>query len=135
MFGLQFASKVNDDAVRLKTHLNLMAARYLHAPIKDVAAMVHRDYGGTLRAAQDTGGDITLEFSHPDLPDFKFWIEGQQHPKLTAQGRRGYQGFILTISGEGRHWVVHTAGDDASSDARKLASVLQRKFDVHTSKR
>jgi len=135
MFDLLFASKVNDDAVRLKTHLNLMAARYLHMPIPQLRDAIRQDYGQSVHVAQDTDGEVTVEFSHPDLPNFKIWIEGKAHLKLNVQGRKNYRGFLLTVSGEGRTWTIRTAGEEAEHDARKLAHILERKFSMHVAKR
>lgn len=135
MLGFLFASKVNDDAIRLKTHLNLMAVRYLNVPLAEVANLVQRDYGTTLKVAQDSDSEVTVEFGHPDLPDFKFWLEGEKYTKLIAQGRGRYRGFILTVSKDGRHWTVRTSGEDASPDARKLAGILERKFELPPARR
>ena len=127
--------EVNNDAVKLKTHTNLAAAKYLPMSDEELKAALPRDF-----PSDHYGFEFdNATFVFADMPDFIFTSSkiftlskatGSQN--LTVVGRGKYAGFKLFVSGDRRSWKCSARDGTtaATGEAKKLAQLMEEKFGI-----
>ena len=133
MFGFLINSVVNDDAVRLKTFVDL--ALYKYAKIqtyKNLQEKIEADFDENARYTDNH----QVSFVFPAFVDFQFCFDSIKLDKsifpLNVIGRGKYAGFMLTVVDEKR-WNSSVSDGivyRATGGAKKLASVLEKKFSI-----
>lgn len=127
MFG---SGKINDDAVKLKTLIDVALNKYGNLPIKQLAEAAKNefDYSTTLSSK-----DIIFRFK--ELDSFMFYFsestDDNKKSSLVVTGTRKYQNFSLSACKE--FWSCCTMDRGyhrTTSKAKKLMKVMVEKFDV-----
>ena len=128
--------EVKNDAVKLKTHTNLAAAKYLPMSDEELKAALPRDF-----PSDHYGFEFdNATFVFADMPDFIFTSskiftlsKATGSRNLTVAGRGKYAGFKLFVSGDRRSWTCSAkdgAITAATGEAKKLAQVMEEKFGI-----
>jgi hypothetical protein len=132
MFGFLIGAEVNDDAVKLKTLIDMARAKY--------AAMAD----GELRTAVATEFDKNhyrleseaVTFVYPELEEFLITLDSKPQStgprSVSALGRGRYAGVMIQVMPDGDWFCVVKGGMayEPTGGARKIARVLTKKYGV-----
>lgn len=133
MFGFLISGEVNDDAVRLKTFVDMALNKYAYLEeYSDLKSAVEANFD---KRARHTDAQ-QVSFVYPELTEFQFCLDSSKFDKpmfpLNVIGRGKYSGFMLTVI-EAEKWncsVSDGISYKATGGAKKLASIMEKKFDV-----
>lgn len=132
MFGFLIGAEVNDDAVKLKTLIDMAIAKYAGLDEAHLKAAVAKDFDKD-HCHIDTH---RVSFAYPDFEEFLFSLEATQHPgiakSVTVMGRAKYAGFMVHGNAEGSWFCTAKGGIryQPTGGARSMAKLMAKKYRI-----
>ena len=132
MFGFLIGGMVNDDAVKLKTFIDMALNKFGALSTAELGAAIEKEFD-----KEHCHVDMhTVNFQFKELEDFLFafdsFVEEGKPRALTAHGRGKFAGFMLQVV-DGDKWLCSVSDGiayRATGGAKKLVQVMQKKFGV-----
>lgn len=130
MFGFLIKNEVNDDAVRLKTVVDDLVARYGDLPTADRPAALQRDLVDKVHVDEH---NVTFQVSRLDYFTFTYALSAtpMDPDTIMVTGLGKYAGFMMFASPRSAHCE---ASDGilkrSTAGATKLARTLDKKFGI-----
>ncbi len=130
MFGFLIKSEVNDDAVRLKTIVDDLVARYGKLHTNERPAALNRDFPGNVHADEY---NVTIQIARLNYFSFTYALSAtpMDPDTIMVTGLGKYAGFMMFASPRAAHCE---ASDGiltrSTAGAKKLARTLDKKFGI-----